>query len=103
MTPTGDDDDDDFDPDAPVEIELGDVLDLHAFAPRDAKALVEDFIEHCVEKRYDQARIIHGKGKGVLREIVHAALEEHPAVASFALDADPRGSWGATVVTLRRP
>jgi DNA-nicking Smr family endonuclease len=93
-------DNDDFDPEEPVEIELGDELDLHAFSPKDAKGLVEDFIEHCLEKGYAEARIIHGKGKGVLREIVHAVLDAHPAVVNYSLAAD-RGSWGATVFRLR--
>ena len=43
-------------------------------------------------------RIIHGKGTGTLRTIVHRVLDRHPAVASYAL-AD--SNWGATIVQLR--
>ena len=101
MTTHDDDDDDDFDPEAPVEIELGDELDLHAFAPKDVAGLVRDYLDGCVEKGYEEVRIIHGKGTGTLCRIVHSVLDEHPAVARYGLASD-RSSWGATVVTLRR-
>jgi len=78
------------------------VLDLHTFAPRDVKALVADYLDLAVEKGYAEVRIIHGKGTGTLRRIVHAVLEKHPRVAGFRLAGDA-SSWGATLVSLRRP
>jgi DNA mismatch repair protein MutS2 len=49
-----------------------------------------------------QARIIHGRGSGVLRKVVHEFLSGHPAVASFRLGQDNEGGDGATVVTFKR-
>jgi dsDNA-specific endonuclease/ATPase MutS2 len=43
-------------------------------------------------------RIIHGKGTGTLRQIVHGVLDRHELVASYRLDET--GNWGATVVEL---
>jgi dsDNA-specific endonuclease/ATPase MutS2 len=79
-------------------VELGDVLDLHTFSPRDVKSLVGDYIDDCAERGFTHVRIIHGKGKGVLREIVHSVLAKHPAVASFRLGDESAGGWGATLV-----
>lgn len=84
----------------PVEIPIDGVLDLHTFAPEDVSSLVEEYIRVCQERGIHDVRIIHGKGKGVLRRIVHARLERDPRVLEFALDSESSG-WGATLVRLR--
>ena len=84
----------------PVEIPVDGVLDLHTFAPEEVSSLVGEYIRVCQEKGIYDIRIIHGKGKGVLRRIVHARLEKDPRVKAFGLDAGPSG-WGATLVRLK--
>ena len=84
----------------PVEIPIDGVLDLHTFAPEDVSSLVEEYIRVCHEKGIHDVRIIHGKGKGVLRRTVHARLERDPRVLGFELDTGSSG-WGATLVRLR--
>lgn len=86
--------------DAVVEAELTDELDLHTFLPKECGDVVEEYVRAAQEAGFSTVRIIHGKGKGTLRRIVHAALARHPAVRSFQLAAAHRGSWGATVVEL---
>lgn len=82
-------------------MELTDVLDLHTFRPGDVKSLVPDYIDECLERGYTHVRIIHGKGRGTLRRIVHAALERHDGVLEFELAEPHAGGWGATLATLR--
>jgi len=83
------------------ELPIDGTLDLHTFSPRDIKELIPAYIDACREKNIMQLRIIHGKGKGVLRDIVRGVLEKHPAVLSFRHESGTGGSWGATVVDLR--
>jgi DNA-nicking Smr family endonuclease len=85
--------------DRTVEIPIDGTLDLHMFSPRDAVSVVEEYMNVCREKGIYELRIIHGKGKGVLRETVHAFLKKHPHVSDFRLDSGP-SSWGATIVSL---
>lgn len=90
-----------YEPD-PIELPIDGILDLHLFSPKEVKDLVPDYIEACLEKEITSLRIIHGKGKGVLRRLVHSILDKHDEVDSYRL-ADDRSSWGATLVELKKP
>jgi dsDNA-specific endonuclease/ATPase MutS2 len=82
-----------------IRLPIDGTLDLHTFRPEDVASLVDEYLRECLEKGIYEVRIIHGKGKGVLRRTVHARLEKNPLVVDFALDAGPSG-WGATRVHL---
>jgi len=83
-----------------VEYPIDGTLDLHTFSPRDVKDLVPEYIDECLNRGILQIRIIHGKGTGTLRRIVHSILAEHPRVASYRHEGGSGGSWGATIVDL---
>jgi DNA-nicking Smr family endonuclease len=84
----------------PVELPIDGILDLHLFSPKELGDLIPDYIEACLEKEIYSIRIIHGKGKGVLRRTVHSLLDKNEFVVSYRL-ADDRSSWGATLVELK--
>lgn len=84
----------------PEPLEIDGVLDLHIFPPDQVKELVPEWLEECRRLGLRDVRIIHGKGIGVLRTIVHGILEKHPDVEHFGHPTDS-SSWGATVVRLR--
>lgn len=81
------------------EIPIEDTLDLHAFAPRDVASVVGEYVDEAHARGLREVRLIHGRGKGVQRGIVQAALETHPQVEEF-WDA-PESHLGATVARLR--
>jgi DNA-nicking Smr family endonuclease len=82
-----------------VRIPLEDSLDLHAFQPRDIPSVVEEYVQAAHEAGLREVRLIHGRGKGIQRGIVQAALDKHPVVVEF-YDA-PETHLGATVAILR--
>jgi DNA-nicking Smr family endonuclease len=77
---------------------IEDSIDLHTFAPRDIASVVEEYVRAAHEAGFREVRLIHGRGKGVQRGIVQAALEKHPLVEEF-WDA-PETHLGATVARL---
>jgi DNA-nicking Smr family endonuclease len=85
--------DDDF-----YKVPIEDSLDLHAFAPRDIPSVVEEYIRAAYERGLREVRLIHGRGKGVQRGIVQAALEKNPLVEEFWDAAESH--LGATVARL---
>lgn len=87
--------------DDPVRIPVDGVLDLHTFQPGETADVVEEYLQVCLEKGIRHVRIIHGKGTGVQRRIVHSLLSRLWFVESFTGADETAGGWGATVATLK--
>jgi dsDNA-specific endonuclease/ATPase MutS2 len=82
----------------PVRVSIGAEFDLHSFAPRDIPSVVAEYIDAAAAAGLREVRVIHGRGRGVQRGIVQAALERHPRVVEFR---DVTASHlGATLVRL---
>ncbi len=79
----------------PIEREL----DLHSFAPRDIPSVVEEYVTAAAELGFVEVRLVHGRGRGVQRGIVQAALDRHPLVEAFW--DDTASHLGATIARLR--
>jgi dsDNA-specific endonuclease/ATPase MutS2 len=97
------DDTADDDPGDPVALPIDGTLDLHTFHPRDVKDLVPDYLAECRARGILEVRIVHGKGQGTLRRMVHAALDRLDCVRSYRLAGHGSGGWGATQVDLLPP
>jgi DNA-nicking Smr family endonuclease len=82
----------------PVRLPIEREIDLHAFAPRDIPSVVEEYVNAAVEAGLREVRLVHGRGRGVQRGIVQAALERHPLVQQFWDDA--ASHLGATVALI---
>ena len=83
----------------PVRVPIEGELDLHAFAPRDIPSVVSEYIDAAAAAGLLEVRLVHGRGRGVQRGIVQAALDRHAKVAEFWDDHDAH--LGATVARLR--
>ncbi len=87
--------------DNPIEYPIDGTLDLHQFSPKETRSVVYEYIEVCRKNGIFNIRIVHGKGQGVQRRIVHSILENHPDVENYRHEGGSGGSWGATVVDLK--
>ena len=84
--------------DEPVHVPIERELDLHAFAPRDIPGVVADYIDAAAAAGLRGVRLVHGRGHGVQRGIVQAALDRHPRVVEFWDDTSSH--LGATIARL---
>lgn len=85
------------------EIEIPEVpreIDVRGFEPDDAIRAVEVFLENAIMGGVDSARIIHGKGKGILRDRMKRWLKDQPTVKEFRLGELREGGTGVTIVVL---
>ena len=84
--------------DESMDLPIGDTLDLHSFLPREIADLVEEYLYQAALKGYREVRIIHGRGVGVQRGIVHSVLQKHTSVVAYHDEMD----HGSTVVMLKQ-
>ena len=85
----------------PVEIPITGELDLHTFRPAEIADLLDNYLGECQRRDLLRVRIIHGKGTGTLRTLVHSRLRLSPLVIGVAQGDEHSGGWGATIVTLK--
>ena len=85
----------------PVPVPIEGELDLHAFQPRDIPSVVEEYVTEAHAAGLREVRLVHGRGIGVQRAVVHRVLAGHALVSSF--HDDPRAHLGATIAFLRLP
>ena len=75
------------------------VLDLHMFRPKDVKSALSEYLVQCRMRGILHVRVIHGKGHGVLRQIVQSYLKKCDFVREFMTPPDASG-WGVTMAIL---
>jgi DNA mismatch repair protein MutS2 len=76
-------------------------LDIRGLRGDEAKIRIDAFIDKSLENELQQIRIIHGKGTGILRNIVRETLSNHFIVREFKPEIDGVGGHGSTMVYLR--
>ena len=92
-------------PKAQVSIAIGPMLDsteldVRGMRADESLAELELFLDKAVRDGFDSVRVIHGRGKGILRNAVREHLTRHPLARSFEAEARERGGDGATLVHL---
>lgn len=75
-------------------------LDIRGYRGPDAVKEVEHYLDNALASGLNQVEIIHGKGEGILKELVHDYLRERADIEEFELAPADRGGAGCTIVTL---
>lgn len=76
-------------------------LDIRGVRTEEAIGKVETFLDEAVLLGYDEIKVLHGKGHGILRDIVRNTLKGNPRVGSVNDEQVEFGGSGITVVELK--
>jgi DNA mismatch repair protein MutS2 len=75
-------------------------LDLRGMTADEARARLDQYLSDAYTEGLAAIRVIHGKGAGILREVVRDLAGHHPLVQSHRLADAHHGGEGATEITL---
>ncbi len=78
-----------------------DELDLHGLNRMQAVRALGDFLDEAKAGGLECVRIVHGKGTGVLRAALRAALPARTEVLGFVEAPGAQGGSGAVLVLLK--
>jgi DNA mismatch repair protein MutS2 len=77
-------------------------LDLRGWRAEEVAPTLDKYLDNAYLAGLPWVHIIHGKGMGVLKEVVRQFLSGHPLVSTYRLGALNEGGEGVTVVQLHR-
>ncbi len=75
-------------------------LDVRGKRSEEILSILDSFMNDAVLLSQAEVKVLHGKGSGVLRNIIRQQLKEYPFVAHFEDEHIERGGAGVTIVSL---
>ncbi len=81
--------------------DFGSTLDIRGEYAEDALTKVMNFTDEAIMLGIPEIKIIHGRGNGILRQVVRDYLYSVRAVASLSSEVEERGGDGATLAVLK--
>ena len=75
-------------------------VDVRGQRTEEAISLIQSFIDDAIMLDFSELRILHGKGNGILKEMIRGYLKTEPAVKSFRDEHVQFGGAGITVVEI---
>jgi len=75
-------------------------VDIRGYRHNEAIAFIEEFMDKALLANATRLEILHGKGSGVLKRVVHQKLREYNDVKEISHPAADAGGEGITLVSL---
>ncbi|HLR33108.1 MAG TPA: Smr/MutS family protein, partial [Fodinibius sp.] len=76
-------------------------LEIRGMRGREAMKEVQNYLDNAIAAGRSEVMIIHGKGEGILKNLVHEYLDERKEVEGYHMAPIQQGGAGCTVVTFR--
>jgi DNA mismatch repair protein MutS2 len=75
-------------------------VDVRGQRAEEALQIIQAFIDDAIMLDFSELRILHGKGNGILKEMIRNYLKTEPVVKSFRDEHVQFGGAGITVVEI---
>lgn len=75
-------------------------IDVRGYRAEEALETVQDLIDDALMLGFNRVRILHGKGNGILKQVIRDFLKATPGVKNFSEEHVEYGGAGITVVDL---
>jgi DNA mismatch repair protein MutS2 len=75
--------------------------DIRGWRAEEVNQELDRYLNDAYLANLPHVRIVHGKGTGVLRQVVRDILRSHPLISSFRLGEAGEGGDGVTVATIK--
>jgi DNA mismatch repair protein MutS2 len=75
-------------------------VDIRGKRAEEAIQIIQEFIDNAIMFDVHQLRVLHGKGNGILKEIIRNYLSTEPMVSSYKDEHVDFGGAGITVISL---
>jgi DNA mismatch repair protein MutS2 len=75
--------------------------DIRGWRAEEVNQELDRYLNDAYLSNLPHVRIVHGKGTGVLRQVVRDILRSHPLISSFRLGEAGEGGDGVTVATIK--
>lgn len=75
-------------------------IEIRGMRGEEAMKKVEQYLDNAIASGRNEVDIIHGKGEGILKKLVHKYLDKRPEVIGYDMAPEPRGGMGCTIVRL---
>jgi DNA mismatch repair protein MutS2 len=76
-------------------------LNIRGMRGDEAMKEVQHYLDNAIAAGRSDVQIIHGKGKGILKQLVHEYLDNRSEVKDYEMAPIEQGGAGCTVVTLK--
>jgi len=75
-------------------------VDIRGYRHNEAISFLEEFMDRALVANASRLEILHGKGNGILKRVVHQKLKEYNDVKEISHPAEDAGGDGITLVSL---
>lgn len=76
-------------------------LEIRGMRGREAMKEVQNYLDNAIAAGRSEVHIIHGKGEGILKKLVHEYLDKRKEVKSYEMAPIQQGGAGCTVVKFK--